>query len=115
MLSGRLFERFELHVIDAIADRIGQQDCITLIEKITPDVVIALIGAVSLDEDCAFLAKLKRPERRIVVSGDSVVDDAEAWLHGHPYVDAVLRDFTSRDTARDRSAAETQTADERRV
>jgi anaerobic magnesium-protoporphyrin IX monomethyl ester cyclase len=100
MLSGRLSERYDVHVIDAMADRRTESVLLQEIDSLAPDVIIAMIGAVSIEEDCSFLANLKKPGRRIVVSGDVVLENAEEWLHQHPYVDAALLDFTSEDIVR---------------
>ena len=97
MLSGRLAERFELSIVDAMADRLTEHACLALVEAHMPNVIIAMIGAVSLDEDSAFLAKLVKAGRRIVVSGDVVLDNTAEWLKQHPFVDAALLDFTSGD------------------
>lgn len=97
MLSGRLSGRFELHVIDAIADNLDVRTCLDRIERIAPDVVISQIAAVSLEEDLDFMQRIKRADRRILVSGDIVLDNTESWLEQHPYVDAAILDFTSED------------------
>jgi anaerobic magnesium-protoporphyrin IX monomethyl ester cyclase len=97
MVSGRLAGRHELHVLDAIADRVGAAECRSRIERLAPDVIIAQIGAVSLSEDESFLASLVRPGRRIIVSGDVVLEDTARWLDQHAFIDGVLLDFTSED------------------
>jgi radical SAM superfamily enzyme YgiQ (UPF0313 family) len=94
VLSGRLAECCEVHLIDAIADRLDPSVLYQKIEEMSPDVVISLIGDVSIEEDCSFLAKLSHPSRRIVVSGDAVLEAPQEWLRLHPYIDAVLLDFT---------------------
>ena len=100
MLSGRLAERFELRVIDAVADRLNERVCRDLLEQFAPDVIISLIGAVSLEEDLAFLGGLTRRGRRLIVTGDVVLDDTLRWLESHPFVDAALLDFTDSDVIR---------------
>lgn len=95
MLSGRLSENFELQIVDAIADRLDAATCLALVDKLAPDVAIAQVGAVSLDEDRVFLAKLSKPGLRIVVSGDIVLDNTRQWLEQNPHVDAAILDFTS--------------------
>ncbi|MDO8446182.1 MAG: radical SAM protein [Deltaproteobacteria bacterium] len=97
MLSGRLAERYEVRLIDAIADRIDDASCLTMIDAISPDVIISLIGAVSLDEDLPFIKRLAKDGRRIVVSGDISLENTEKWLDGYPFIDAVILDFTSDD------------------
>lgn len=95
VLSGRLAECCDVQVIDAIADRLEPAFLLQKIAAMSPDVIIALIGAVSIEEDCSFLAQLSQPLRRIVVSGDVVLEAPVEWLDQHPYIDAVLLDFTS--------------------
>lgn len=95
MLSGRLHENYDLFFIDAIADRIDIQRCYEKIEAIAPDVIISLIGAVSNDEDIGFLQKLKKTGRKILVTGDITIENTKQWLWHHPFVDAVILDFTS--------------------
>lgn len=97
MLSGRLAERHELYVIDAIADRIDINSCYGMIKAISPDVVISLIGAVSLEEDIPFLERLKNDVTQIIITGDIVLEDPEKWMKRHTFIDAVIMDFTSRD------------------
>lgn len=97
MLSGRLSEHYDVHVIDALADRLDRSSCLRLIERLRPDVVVSLIGAVSLTEDLSFLAKLKRPDLLLTVTGDVVMDNAEQWLKQHAFIDAAILDFTSDD------------------
>jgi len=97
MLSGRLSTRYDVSVIDAMADRFADSVLLQRIDGLAPDVVIAMIGAVSIEEDCAFLSKLNKPGRRIVVSGDIVLENTEEWLDQHPYIDAAILDFTSED------------------
>ncbi len=100
MISGRLAERFELHILDAMADRIGEAAAIAAIETLAPDVIIAMIGAVAVDDDIAFLGRLHTPLRRIGVTGDVVLENSRAWLDQHPAIDGVLLDFTSEDVVR---------------
>lgn len=97
VISGRIAEKYEVHVIDAIADKINTKKCLSIIDKLSPDVIISLIGAVSLDEDLSFLERLKRQGRLILVSGDVVLEETEIWLKKHPFIDAVILDFTSCD------------------
>lgn len=97
MLSGRLVGRYDVHVIDAIADRIDVDKCIGMINAISPEVVISLIGAVSLEEDIAFFIRLKEHVKHIFVTGDVVLEAPDKWLQEHPFIDAVIMDFTSGD------------------
>lgn len=97
MQSGRLAEHYEVHVIDAIADGIGKAACLRMIDSFSPDVIVSLIGAVSLEEDLPFLERLKKEGRLIIVSGDISLEGTEKWLKDHPFIDAAILDFTSED------------------
>ncbi len=97
MLSGILSEHFDVYLIDAIADKLGEEDCLNKIEAISPDAVISLIGAISLEEDLNFLSKIKRAGRLVAVSGDVTLENTKDWLAGQPFIDAVIMDFTSFD------------------
>lgn len=97
MLSGRLAERYDVHVIDAIADQIDAGNCYKMIDAISPDVVISLIGAVSLEEDIPFLESVKKEGMLIVVTGDVVLEDPDRWMKSHAFIDAVIMDFTAGD------------------
>ena len=97
MLSGRLAGRHEITVIDAMAERLGGAALRASIEALAPEIIIAMIGAVSLAEDCAFLSKLQKTGRRIIVSGDIILENTEEWLDKHPFIDAAILDFTSSD------------------
>jgi radical SAM superfamily enzyme YgiQ (UPF0313 family) len=94
MLSGRLSACCDLLVLDAIAERMAFAELLKEIDAFAPAVVISLIGAVSIEEDCSFLAMIARPQRRILVSGDVVLENAATWLRQHPFIDAALLDFT---------------------
>jgi len=97
MLTGRLALRFEVDFIDAIADRIDEDKCFNLIDALSPEVIISLIGAVSSKEDLPFLERLKKEKRCIAVSGDVTLENTKEWLIDHPFIDAVIMDFTSED------------------
>lgn len=97
MLSGRLAELYEVSLVDAIADRMDENTCLSMINAFSPDVIVSLIGAVSLEEDIPFLERLKKEGRLIIVSGDASLENTEKWLDGYPFIDAVILDFTSPD------------------
>lgn len=97
MLSGILSQHFEVFLIDAIADKLGEEDCLNRIEALSPDAVISLIGSISLEEDLKFLAKVKRADRLVAVSGDITLENTKIWLSSCPFIDAVIMDFTSSD------------------
>lgn len=97
ILSGRLTERFEVKLIDAIADSLTPVDCLGAVESFSPDVVISLIGSVCLEEDIRCLESLKKDGRKILISGDAVLENPAGALKQYPFIDAVVLDFTSAD------------------
>jgi len=97
MLSGVLAGHYRLQVIDAIADRLSVDDCLNRIALLQPVAVISLVGSVSLDEDLPFLKQVASQGWRVLVTGDASRENPTQWLRAHPYIAAVIRDFTSRD------------------
>lgn len=97
VLSGRLAEKYDVYLIDAIADMIDKGKCFEMIDAISPDVIVSLIGAVSLEEDLAFLKILKKENRQMVISGDVALENTKSWLGKYPFIDTVILDFTSAD------------------
>ena len=95
ILSGRLAEHHELHVMDCIADRVDREHALLAIRALSPSVVIGLIGSVCLDEDVPFYQALQEPGRTIVISGDAALEDPAGWLEKNTFADAVILDFTS--------------------
>lgn len=95
MLSGRLAEKYDIEVIDAIADRLDVEKCLEMIEDISPDAVVSLIGAVSFEEDTSFLKKLADGSHKVIVTGDVSLENTVPWLKRYPFIDAVLLDFSS--------------------
>ncbi|MCI4626714.1 MAG: radical SAM protein [Candidatus Magnetoovum sp. WYHC-5] len=99
MPSGMLAERYETFLIDAIAQRLTQSECLAMIDIISPDVIISLIGAVSFKEDMEYLKGLAKEGRQIIVSGDAAMEEPAAWLNEHQFIDAVILDFASKEIA----------------
>jgi radical SAM superfamily enzyme YgiQ (UPF0313 family) len=96
-LSGILSQRHTISVIDAIADRLTEVVFLQRFEEVKPDVVISLVGAVSLDSDLGILKKLTSSGSRILVSGDVFLDDPQRWLERCSFIEAVILDFSSDD------------------
>lgn len=97
MLSGILSEKHHLSVCDAIADQLGNQQCLDLIIAGKHDVIISLVGAASLDSDLQFLRQASHHVTMTVVSGDALLENPSQWLDSYPFLSAVLLDFTSTD------------------
>ena len=99
MLSGTLSGEYEVDVIDAVAGRLTVAAALDRIRAIRPDVVISLIGSVSLAEDLQFFRELRAslPIEKLVVSGDVFIEEGGQLLRENEIIDAALLDFTSRD------------------
>lgn len=80
-------------VIDAIAERLSDGECLRRVAAYDPSVVLLLTSPLSQPEDDAFMSNLGG--RTLVVSGEAACADPEGYLAEHPRVEAVLLDFTS--------------------
>ncbi len=100
MQSGRLAERYEVALIDAVVDGMSPDACLGAIEAFAPDAVFFLSGAISWTYDFPFLESVKNrlgPGTILVGSGDIFQEDAVRWLEEFPFIDAVVRDFANED------------------
>lgn len=95
MLSGTLSSRHDLRVIDAIAEALSPEECRNEIDSWGPDVIVSLIGAVSLHEDLLFLKGIAVGRRRIIVSGDVMLEEPASLFERYPFIDGAILDFTS--------------------
>ena len=98
--SGVLSRRFQVRVLDAIAEGLDAPACIERIRSLGPDHLLTLAGAVSLSEDAAFLSDLRRavPSLRSAVGlGDLFLEDPAASLERFSGLDALAVDFTGED------------------
>lgn len=100
MQSGRLAERYQVALIDAVVDRISPDDCLARIQELAPEAIVFLSGAISWTYDFPFLQKVKERlggNTLLVGSGDIFQEDAVRWLEEFPFIDAVVRDFANED------------------
>ena len=96
VLSGILSPKFEIRVIDALAQKMNPQKCYQGISKIRPEVIIFLSGAVSWEEDKKFLEKIKKKQKtQLIATGDLFLFDSENLLKKYKFLDAIILDFTS--------------------
>ena len=100
--SGFLARHGELHLIDAIADRLTEKRALAQAARVRPDAAFALIGAQSLDEDLGFLRRLSEslPCLRLAVSGEPVLRDPRELLARAPFLRAVVQDFATPELGR---------------
>lgn len=98
MLSGRLRKHFDLHLIDAIVDRLPPQRCLEQIDDLEPDIIVGLTGSVSFLEDADFYRALQQNRRRkLYLGGDLLIENRADRLRSLPYVDGFVHDFISDD------------------
>ena len=95
MMSGTLAELFDVHVLDAVAERMDVAKTRARIEALHPDGVVSMTSAVSWSSDVAFLRELKRRcGVPIVISGDYPRACPQEALTQNSFIDAVVLDFT---------------------
>ena len=96
-LSGILYERFDLQLIDATVMVLNYDECLRRVLTAAPDAVIFISGSVSMRVDFPFLKKIKEQlsSVKMIGSGD-IFFDLESFA-ANPWIDAVLSDFTSCD------------------
>lgn len=89
--------RFELEFIDAVFARLTVEQTLAQIQAFAPDVILALVGAASLESDAAFFrqVKLALPAVRLFFSGDLARFAPETLWSAIPVADGLLRDFSS--------------------
>ncbi|MFO8058756.1 MAG: radical SAM protein [bacterium] len=96
MQSGLLAEEHELVAIDAVAKRLGRDECMKKIEALSPDAVLGLWGAVTDRVDYEFYRELSgRVSAPLFISGEVLLDDPESWLLERPFVKGALLRFVS--------------------
>lgn len=96
LLSGRLRKHFDLHLIDAVVDRLPPQVCLEQVEALDPEVIVGLTGSVSFREDVEFYRSLQR-RRRLYLGGDLLIENRVDRLRSLPFVDGFVHDFTTDD------------------
>ncbi|NIR49215.1 radical SAM protein [candidate division KSB1 bacterium] len=97
-LSGLLKDSFELHVIDAIAEKLSISKCLQRIQAVRPEVIVGLIGSVSYAEDVPFYQQVhQRIGAKIILIGDVLIERREERLAEMPFISAFLHDFSSED------------------
>ena len=85
-------------LVDAIVEKLRPDEAERRVVEDKPDVIVALAGAASWDEDRDFLRTIKASTgARLVVCGDLFVEDPEGYLADHDFIDAIILDFTSAD------------------
>ena len=98
-LSGRLANLGEVHVIDAIAERISAEQCKQQIVSLKPNIILFLSSAPSYKEDISFMRKMAEhlPACKIIATGDIFRDFRKKALEENSFIDAILLDFSTDD------------------
>ncbi len=99
VLSGTLAAVGVVSVIDAVAAGLKPGAALKRCVQARPDAVFALAAGISYAEDTAFLTSLKAalPGTRLIGIGDIYRDIGEMALSLHPFLDAVLLDWSTPD------------------
>jgi len=96
MQSGVLAKDHEVVAIDAVAARLGADECMARIERHSPDAVLGLWGAVTDSVDHAFYKSLSNEfSAPIFITGEVLLEDPEAWLTDRPFIKGALLRFVS--------------------
>lgn len=96
VLSGIIGERHSIDVLDALAVKMGKEDCLRRIVEGGYDAVIFLTSSASYENDMRFMKEVKDAGvKRIIGSGGILLSDAKKALIENCCIDAVLLDFTS--------------------
>lgn len=98
ILSGRLFQNYNVIVMDAVAEKLNFGTAIEKIKKMNLKAVVSLIGAVAYNSDLSFLSLIKETcSASIICIGDAVLEKPAGILKEYNFLDAILLDFTNAD------------------
>jgi len=88
-------DKYELKVIDSIASKWNAQQTIVHVQAFKPDVVIGLMGAVSLPEDEEFYVRLHEqiPEAHVFLSGDALLEAHDLLLEKYTWLTGIVTNF----------------------
>src|SRR5262245_32412579 len=100
-LSGLLRGHYELHLLDAIVDRLSVQKSLRMIQALRPVAIIGLIGSVSYEEDAAFYRQLaEQQQTSVFLIGDVLIENRAERLEELHFVSGFLHDFSCDDVHR---------------
>lgn len=86
---------FELKLIDSIIERLDENETLKQINDYKPDLIIWLIGSVSLVEDRQFLEKLLEINCEVFLTGDVLLTEWENFLREYPKLKWIITKFVS--------------------
>lgn len=98
VLSGVFAASHDVAVLDAIAERLGRDAALDRVRALRPDAIVSLVGAVSWEEDRAFLRDAKAATGApVYVIGDVIHDGGEPVLADEPWLDGCFQSFANGD------------------
>ncbi|QDU64989.1 hypothetical protein [Engelhardtia mirabilis] len=80
-----------------MAERLDPAAARARIDSFGPEVIVALVGSVSWDEDRPFLADQAAHGRRVIATGDVLHEASEQRLAEEPWLEAALHLFSNED------------------
>ena len=96
MMSGILFDAYELMVIDAIIEKSDEDETLKRIVLFNPDFILFITSFVSWTQDLDFMGKVKEATgAKIIASGGILRTNYESIMGRYKFLDAILFDFTS--------------------
>jgi anaerobic magnesium-protoporphyrin IX monomethyl ester cyclase len=99
LLSGVLRE-YDLRVIDAIAERLGEDECLLRLREFNPDVVVFTTGTATWQNDFRFMARVRAElAARLIGSGSVFYFEAVRFFKQAPFLDAAILDVVSPEVA----------------
>lgn len=99
VLSGILYEKHDVYLMDAIVDKVSEESCLNFILKNDFDAVVFLSSSMSWDADCQLLTKVKKadPKTKLIGSGGFMLYEDKQLLEENNWLDAILLDYTTND------------------
>ena len=89
LLSGVL-SAYDLRVVDAIAEKLGPEECERRIREFEPEAIVFTTGTATWEKDIAFLERIKSGlPVRLIGSSSMFLFEAEHFLKSAPAVDAL--------------------------
>ena len=91
-------QAWDVHVLDAVAERMTRREALSRVRKLAPDVILSLAASISLKEDMGFLEESKEQTGcRVLVSGDLFHFKPVECMERYPFLDGILMDYTQSD------------------
>jgi len=80
--SGFLGQEFEVHLVDAVIEKLSPDLCLDRMVWFRPHAIFSLAGNASWDEDSAFFRSIRHrlPDVKLIAGGDVFLDDPERCL-----------------------------------